>query len=205
MPSRNTIAAKLATIVCLAIIGAATPAFADQSNPAFARVGGYTSIPIGHSEFCKSNHDDCRGYPRSVEFETLTDRNWAQLVAINDRMNRDIVPVTDTDLYGVEELWAYPDGFGDCEDIALAKRRALIEAGWNPSTLLMSVVRQPNGEGHAVLMARTDRGDLILDNQDGSVRLWSDTPYQFLKRQSQANPASWVDILDNRVIAVAQR
>ena len=207
MPSKNKFATQLAAIAFVALyaMSPATAASVDLSNPAFAQIAGPTSIPIGHSEFCKSNHDDCRGYPRSVEFETLTDRNWAQLVAINDRMNRDIVPVTDTDLYGVEELWAYPDGFGDCEDIALAKRRALIEAGWNPSTLLMSVVRQPNGEGHAVLMARTDRGDLILDNQDGSIRLWSDTPYQFLKRQSQANPASWVDILDNRVIAVAQR
>ncbi len=33
----------------------------------------------------------------------------------------------------------------------------------------MTVVRQAKGEGHAVLMVRTDRGDLVLDNQDGRI------------------------------------
>ena len=37
----------------------------------------------------------------------------------------------------------------------------------------MAVVKQANGEGHAVLMVRTDRGDLVLDNQVGSVDLWN--------------------------------
>lgn len=205
MPINKTIASKLAAIVILALCGSVEVAMADQPNVPFAAVGGKTSIPIGHAEFCKVNRADCSRYPRKVELETLTERNWAELVNINAEMNRDIVPVTDKDLYNVDELWTYPNGFGDCEDIALAKRKALIDAGWDASTLLMAVVRQPNGEGHAVLMARTDRGDLILDNQEGSIKLWSDTPYQYLKRQSQNNPAQWVDILDNRVIAVAQR
>jgi hypothetical protein len=33
--------------------------------------------------------------------------------------------------WGVVERWSYPDdGYGDCEDYALLKRRMLIEAGW---------------------------------------------------------------------------
>jgi predicted transglutaminase-like cysteine proteinase len=68
----------------------------------------------------------------------------------------------------------------------------------------MAVVRQPNGEGHAILMVRTDRGDLVLDNQDGLVKLWNETPYQFLKRQSQTDQGQWVDIIDNRSVRVAQ-
>jgi predicted transglutaminase-like cysteine proteinase len=140
-----------------------------------------------------------------IDVEELTDARWQSLIAVNDRMNRDIVPVTDADLYSVEELWTYPDGYGDCEDIALAKRRELIAEGWDASALLMAVVRERNGDGHAVLMVRTDRGDLVLDNQDGMVRLWTDTPYQFVKRQSQRNAAEWVDILDNRVMVVAQQ
>lgn len=195
------IAALLLGALLLALSGAARA----DTQIAFARTGGVTSIPIGHAEFCRTQPAECRGYPRQVELETLDESNWAQLVSINDQMNRQIVPVSDLDLYNVDELWTYPDGYGDCEDIALAKRAALIASGWDPSTLLMAVVRQSNGEGHAVLMARTDRGDLILDNQDGLIRLWSETPYQYLKRQSQANPAQWVDIIDDRVVAVAQR
>ena len=123
-------------------------------------------------------------------------------VAVNASVNRTIVPVTDEELYQVAEYWTYPQGYGDCEDIALEKRRELIDDGWDPSTLLMAVVREANGNGHAVLMVRTDRGDLVLDNQDGMVLVWTETPYQFVKRQSQANPGQWVDIVDNRGIAI---
>jgi predicted transglutaminase-like cysteine proteinase len=103
------------------------------------------------------------------------------------------------DFYQVDEFWTYPAGYGDCEDFALAKRRQLIEAGWEPSTLLMAVVRESNGDGHAVLMVRTDRGDLVLDNKDGMIRVWTETPYQYVKRQSQEHAAVWVDIVDDRV------
>ncbi|MBU1305522.1 MAG: transglutaminase-like cysteine peptidase [Alphaproteobacteria bacterium] len=207
MPSKINIVSTVAAIA-LAALFSGTPAFAasvDLTNPAFAQTAGPTSIPIGHSEFCKIHRSECGAFKRVVEVEELTESNWRKLVAVNDRMNREIVPVSDLDLYQVDEYWTYPQGYGDCEDITLAKRRELIAEGFDPSTLLISVVRQPNGEGHAVLMVRTDRGDLVLDNQDGMVRLWTETPYQFLKRQSQANAGQWVDIIDNRVVTVAQR
>ena len=54
------------------------------------------------------------------------------------------------------------------------------------------------GDGHAVLMVRTDRGDLVLDNQDSRVLVWNQTPYQYLKRQSQADASRWVDLVDDR-------
>lgn len=207
MPNKKNFATEVAAIVMTALFSVvpAAAATVDLSNPAFAQTAGPTSIPIGHSEFCKVNRDECGSYSRVVDVEVLTDARWRTLVAINDRLNREIVPVTDADLYQVEELWTYPDGYGDCEDIALAKRRELIAEGWDASTLLMAVVRERNGDGHAVLMVRTDRGDLVLDNQDGMVRVWAETPYQFIKRQSQHNAGEWVDILDNRVVRVAQQ
>ncbi len=126
-----------------------------------------------------------------------------QLLTVNANWNFAIQPVTDEDLYRTAEFWTYPNGYGDCEDYALAKRRDLINAGWPASALLMAVVKQPNGEGHAVLLVRTDRGDLVLDNQVGSVDLWSNTPYKFLKRQSQADAGQWVDMIDTRDIVTA--
>lgn len=208
MPSKNNFATEVAAIAMIALLSVvpAAAATVDLSNPAFAQTSsGPTSIPIGHAEFCQAHRSECGTNKRVVEVEELTDARWQTLIAVNDRMNRDIVPVTDADLYRVEEFWTYPDGYGDCEDIALAKRRELIADGWDASTLLMAVVREKNGDGHAVLMVRTDRGDLVLDNQDGMVRLWTDTPYQFIKRQSQRSAAEWVDILDNRVLVVAQQ
>jgi predicted transglutaminase-like cysteine proteinase len=189
-------------IFALALL--ATPAIASQSvdlsNPAFAPVNGPTSIPVGAAEFCKANRGECGPMAPMVEIETLTESAWNQLVGINDRVNGAVAPMTDADLYNVTEYWTYPDGQGDCEDYALEKRRQLIAKGWDASTLLMTVVRQRNGEGHAVLMVRTDRGDLVLDNQDGRVMLWKDTAYEFVKRQSQTDSGKWVGIDDTRII-----
>lgn len=206
MPNKKNFATKVAALVMIALASVfpAAAASVDLSNPAFAQVAGRTSIPIGHAEFCKVHRSECRGNGRVVEVEELTEARWATLVNVNATMNQAIVPVTDADLYQTEELWTYPQGFGDCEDYVLAKRRALIEDGWDASTLLIAVVRQQSGDGHAVLMVRTDRGDLVLDNQDGTIRVWNETPYQYLKRQSQENAGEWVDILDSRVTVVAQ-
>lgn len=183
-------------------VAPASAANIDLSNPAFAQVTGPTSIPIGHSQFCKVNPDECGANPGVVEAIELTEERWAQLVAINNQMNTEIVPITDQDLYQVAEYWTYPKGYGDCEEYVLAKRRALIENGWDVSALLIAVVRQQSGAGHAVLMVRTDRGDMVLDNLQGSIKVWADTPYQFLKRQSQANAGDWVSIEDGRNIVV---
>ena len=207
MPIRNSLTAIMA-IATTAILAFAAPASAsqvDMTNAAFAQVTGPASVPIGHAEFCKSHRAECGPNKQAIDMTGLTEARWAQLVDVNNGYNSSIVPETDEDLYKVAEYWAYPDGYGDCEDIALAKRRALIADGWNASTLLMTVVRESNGNGHAVLMVRTDRGDLVLDNQDSMIKLWSDTPYQFLKRQSQANAGDWVDIADDRMMIVAAK
>ena len=130
-----------------------------------------------------------------------------QLGAVNSFFNQQLSFQDDPGIWRQIDYWATPvesliKGAGDCEDYALAKRRALIDAGWPASTLLMSVVKQADGEGHAVLLVRTDRGDLVLDNQVGTIDLWNQTPYKFIKRQSQANAGQWVDMIDGRDIQI---
>ena len=58
----------------------------------------------------------------------------------------------------------------------------------------MTVVRDAKGEGHAVLTVRTTGRDFILDNKVNEVRLWNQTPYTFLMRQSYLNPRVWIDL-----------
>jgi len=185
-----------------------TPASAsspvDLSNPAFAPVSGPTSIPVGADDFCRRTTEACKPEARVVEVEPLTQQSWNQLIAINDNVNAAIAPETDQDNYQLAEYWTYPtDGRGDCEDIALEKQRELVKAGWDPSALLMTVVRERDGNGHAVLMVRTDRGDLVLDNQVGKILLWKDTNYEFIKRQSQADAGKWVGLVDDRATVIA--
>lgn len=193
-------------IAGLALMASAPASMAmDFANAAYIQVAsGNTSIPVGHLEFCRTRPGECQGYDQVVPAMALNDANWQQLVSVNAHYNQTIIPATDKDLYQVEEFWTYPtSGYGDCEDYALAKRRALIEAGWHPSTLMIAVVRQQDGSGHAVLIARTDRGDLVLDNQESLIRVWNETPYKFLKRQSQASAGHWVDMIDERSVVVA--
>ena len=89
----------------------------------------------------------------------------------------------------------YPDdGYGDCEDYVLLKRRILMESGWPREALLVTVVLKDKNEGHAVLTVTTDKGDYVLDNLNKNILLWSATGYRFVKRQSQANPNVWVSL-----------
>ena len=120
----------------------------------------------------------------------------AQLQQLNVSVNKAIKPISDFDLYGVEEYWTYPVDAGDCEDYVLAKRRVLIEDGIPSSTVLITVLRRPNGEGHAVLTVRTDIGDVIIDNLTDAVLNWDETGYTYLKRQAVDHTGRWVSIRD---------
>lgn len=165
---------------------------------AFMPVGQQTSQPIGHYQFCIIHADECSIRNSQISPVALTDRRWSELQQVNSLVNSAIVPATDMEMFGVEELWNYPAARGDCEDYVLLKRRILAEQGWPLSDLLITVVLRPDGQGHAVLTVRTDRGDLILDNLVSEVRLWSDTPYLYVKRQSEQNTGRWVSIEDGR-------
>ena len=106
---------------------------------------------------------------------------------------------SDLEHWGVVEPWSYPDdGYGDCEDYVLLKRRIFIQSGWPREALLVTVVRDKNEEGHAVLTVITDKGDYVLDNQNEDILIWSETGYRFVKRQSQSDPKVWVSLDDLR-------
>lgn len=164
-------------------IAAATPMAID----------GTSKSPIGWVEFCKENAADCDVEATKPTRVKMSPARFAELDRINRRVNVEVAPFTDQELYGVEERWTYPAATkGDCEDYVLAKRRALIEAGWPRQALLITVVRDLKGDGHAVLTVVTDKGDYALDNQADDVKPWFDTGYSFIKRQSQIDPNKWV-------------
>jgi predicted transglutaminase-like cysteine proteinase len=104
----------------------------------------------------------------------------------------------DSELYHEEEVWTLPFDRGDCEDYVLLKRRLLIDRGWPSGALLIAVVFDEVGDGHAVLIARTDQGELVLDNKVETIRLWHQTAYRYVKRQSASDPNNWVAVTDRR-------
>jgi predicted transglutaminase-like cysteine proteinase len=156
--------------------------------------GGLTSQPIGHYEFCKANPAECSIRLNDTGPLHLTSAVWQELVNVNVAVNAAVKPMNDFDLYGKDEVWAYPHGAGDCEDYVLEKRRDLMLKGISLTDLLITVVRKPDGEGHAVLTVRTDAGDYILDNLNDTVKPWDTTGYRYLKRQAATHTGRWVTI-----------
>jgi predicted transglutaminase-like cysteine proteinase len=165
--------------------------------------GSQVVPPFGYIGFCLRHAAECEtgtDTPSSVE---LTPEKWRELNEVNDYVNKAIRPVEDIELYSRAEWWAYPgEEGGDCEDYALLKRKLLIERGWPADALLLSVVKEWNGAGHAVLTAVTDKGDYALDNQAANIVLWKDTPYSWVKRQSRTHPYMWVNLDPEREEAI---
>ena len=103
--------------------------------------------------------------------------------------------MTDWAHWNVEDRWSYPDdGYGDCEDYALLKRRLLIEAGFPAGALMLTIVWTQQNNGHAVLLVRTDAGSFVLDSEHSDIRHWTQTGYRFVKRPRAGNPNEWVYI-----------
>jgi predicted transglutaminase-like cysteine proteinase len=162
------------------------------------KTGGVTTQPVGHYDFCLRYPEECTQRSVNREPVEMTRKLWSAMQKVNNSANLSIEPITDQDLWGVSERWSYPDKRGDCEDYVLVKRKALIELGVPASDLLITVVRQQNGDGHAVLTVRTTRGDYVLDNLEPKILLWNQTAYRFLKRQSEIDSGQWVAVSDGR-------
>ncbi len=158
------------------------------------RVFGQAIAPFGAVQFCETYPAECTSAPMREQRFQATPERLSELDVINRHVNKIIQPMTDMEIYGVSERWVIPVDRGDCEDYGLLKRRMLMARGWPASTLLMTVVRDEQGEGHAVLTARTAQGDFILDNKVDAVKLWNQTPYDYVMRQSFIDPKVWVSL-----------
>jgi predicted transglutaminase-like cysteine proteinase len=198
--------------VLFALFGLNSPGAAAGNAPLtsfnkpspYMRVAGQSHPPYGFVQFCEAFAAECAAGPIEERRLVPTPERLSELDEVNRVVNHSIQPATDLELYGVSERWTLPVGRGDCEDYALLKRYILLRRGWPASALLMTVVRDEQGEGHAVLTARTAQGDFILDNKDEDVKLWHKTPYEFVMRQSYLNPKVWMALDVREASSTAQ-
>ena len=145
-------------------------------------------------DFCRRYPGECAVDPSEPATVALTPRVWQTIAAVNRKVNATIKPMTDLEHWGVADSWDFPDdGFGDCEDFQLLKRKLLADAGLPRRAMRMTVVLDDKREGHAVLMIRTDRGDFVLDNKTSHVMPWHQTGYTYVKRESQT-VVGWVSL-----------
>jgi predicted transglutaminase-like cysteine proteinase len=187
-------------VSCFAVALGAGIAAPAQAMPFAKHLFRFTSAvefakpPAPWLAFCRQNPRDCEADASSPYEVDLTDENLDLIQKTNLAVNHKVKPRTDQRHWGVADKWSYPDdGYGDCEDYALLKRKLLIKAGLSPRALLMTVVWDKNA-GHAVLVVHTNKGDYVLDNLSNRVRVWSETPYRFVKRQSPRDLKQWVYI-----------
>ncbi len=152
--------------------------------------------PIGYIGFCIKHSKECLLSVAKPDVVDLTDARRAELERVQADINWRIKPRANP-----RHAWQYADdGYGDCNTYALTKRQALIALGWPEDALLLAAVYDELGEGHLILVARTNKGDFVLDNRLTSVVAWNTLPYRWISMQSQGSPARWVSVVDQPVM-----
>ncbi|MBJ6128571.1 transglutaminase-like cysteine peptidase [Microvirga splendida] len=189
---RNALKTGLIGIAFAALAGSASAESFFPADP--MQVLGPASPTHAWIRFCESHPHECHVDLSQPARISLNRQVWTTLEKVNERVNASILAITDQDHWGVLDRWDFPyDGLGDCEDIQLLKRRLLVEAGLSHRAMRMAAVIDEQGQGHAVLVVLTDRGDLILDNKRNAILPWRGTGYAFIKREG-TNSRAWVDL-----------
>ena len=153
-----------------------------------------TLAPMAYTQFCLRYEDECR---TRIMFRggpvQLTAERWDDLKEVNKAVNEDIIPKRN-ELGLAGETWLISPDRGDCNDYAVTKRHELLDRGWPARALLLSEVIVSSGEHHLVLVVRTKRGDLVLDNLTSQIKPWSRVPYRWVRIQKPNNSRLWATI-----------
>lgn len=191
MTSPWRIVLRLAIILAASLVSVA-PCPAASINDDFTPVRGYFLVPPdGAPSFCERYREECT--PALDIRLHLDAHQLAEVVAVNHGVNHTLTYQTDQSHWGVPERWDFAeDGSGDCEDFALAKRKRLEALGFPRGAMPLTIVRMPDGQGHAVLTLRTVYGDFVLDVNNDRVLLWGKTDLVFVAREDPENPGLWL-------------
>lgn len=110
---------------------------------------------------------------------------FLRLRSVNAKVNAKIKPKRD-----VGNEWSLWPTSGDCEDYAVTKRHELIKAGIPAGSLRIAIGTTASGEGHAVLLADTYVGTLVLDNRTDKLKTMSGSRMKFIA-WATADPMKW--------------
>jgi predicted transglutaminase-like cysteine proteinase len=179
------------------ILAPATSGMFTSTVHAIPPSGIVADVPPGYVSFCLRFADQCADPGKDAQQAiVLTPATWDMLTKVNLATNENMWPEDDQRHYGRAEFWTIPtDGYGDCEDSALTKRKALMAAGMPEAALRIAVVITPNNARHAVLNVVTDRGDYVLDNLRDQIIPWDRTGYTWIERQDPSKATGWASLL----------
>jgi predicted transglutaminase-like cysteine proteinase len=123
---------------------------------------------------CRASSEMCPAAARNflaIIAQGRAQTGRARIGIINRAINLAIRPMSDLAQWGVIDRWSSPletftTGRGDCEDYAIAKYVALMQAGVAAEDVRLVVVRDlAFGEDHAVVATRLNGDWIILDNR----------------------------------------
>lgn len=187
--------AGLAALLATGVFATQSSTEAADGHAGYIALGGKTLVPYGWVDFCNRYRGECDSTQVQAQDLRMTPVTEKIIRRVNTWVNSNIKPKSDDAHWGQVDRWDYPtDGLGDCEDYVLLKRRLLIQEGFPRQSLLVTVVKDERGDGHAVLTIKTDKGEFVLDNLHDRVLPWNKVPYRFVKRQSQTDQNAWVEI-----------
>lgn len=174
----------------LLLAGLAAQSVAAQTPAGETASRTTVAAPPGFLASCDRYAWLCDGAPSAVEMGG--EQLLALARAVNRRVNRSVVQLSDVENHGVEDHWTLPEnGRGDCEDMVLRKYRLLLDAGVDGRDLAIAVALDRHGENHAVLVLRHASGDLVLDSLRARIVPWNETGYRFLAMQRAGDPNRW--------------
>lgn len=182
-----------------------TPVAIEQILPSEPMLrGGEARPPQAFVELCERLAALCEAQDKSprelAKRRSSFEKDLEELSDVNTYVNTNVKPETDSEQYGVADRWdiAKIGGAGDCEDYVLLKRELLLKKGWQPQDLLITVVKDEQGNGHAILTVRTEKGEFVLDNRKPDVVPWTVSRdiygYTFYEIESYLNPRVWFEI-----------
>ena len=175
-------------LVAMAIVLSGTPLAAVEPK-LFLKLSRLSQAPEAAKGLCAKYAWACTSKEISVATPAI---GISRVFEINARINSKVRILNDQLQYGKQDHWTLPSARGgDCEDIALLKKKKLIEMGLPPRSLLLATVLDHNREGHAVLVLRTRSGDFVLDNLRNRILPWHETGYLFLRMQHPRHPNRW--------------
>lgn len=193
---RTTSRALLSALALVSCAGLILPSAHTASAGGFSSTGlpscppfvlpiaAIIKAPAQYRDFCARYPAECdlSGPPLVV----LDGRIWQIVVEVNRAVNAEITFVPDPEEFGFEDYWTLPtEGWGDCEDFALEKRRRLAEAGLPSAAMRLAIVQHRLLLfSHAVLTVETDRGGIVLDDRHDEILCWNDAPFNYEIREN---------------------
>lgn len=185
---RRVVGSVLSSLLTLALIG-----WRQAGSSPVPERSAFVSPPAGFISFCIRFPDQCEAGAEQATEVFLTATRWQLLQRINADVNRAIRPADDEAHYGRPEYWTIPsDGFGDCEDYALIKRRDLSRAGFPLKALRIAIVTSLQSGRHAVLVVVSDKSEFVLDNLTDAILDRRQSAYFWIERQDAFNPYAWI-------------